>query len=923
MSQDNSGLGAGTDDISDLYEAYMKGMNEKNDDFKEDSRIESHRRSHSYNNHINGWANNVARADIYEDNRLVGLEREHSDRKSSNSSDSASSGGSNKVSPDSQSNSINNVGAVNASISSSSTHTPLRSSSWEDRGAARIVTKETDAAGNVITKVQKKSVRDFEFTKELGDGSYSTVMLGTDTTTGTVYAIKMLDKRHIIREKKVKYVNIEKNALNKLNKARGIVHLYYTFQDQRSLYFVLEYAPNGELLSLIKKYGSLTVEACHYYSAQLIDVIDYMHSHGVVHRDIKPENILIGSDNTILVTDFGTAKIVDRQDDGSFPTDIRASSFVGTAEYVSPELLNDKYCGMPADVWAFGCIVYQMIAGKPPFKGSNEYQTFQKVIKLQYAFSAGFPTVVRDLVKRILILKPRDRLTVAQVKAHFWFRDVNWEDGSVWDTAPPEPLGPYKLSAQAMMPVPELDNGSAPGGSYHPRPSNISQRTSGSSQHSNQSSSAPNRPSSAPLAAQVALGNIPPRSSSQPYSSSIPSSAPTTPSQRHHSSSDLIPGTNIPRPRLNTRVSRARSSQKATSSSSHKSSDTDLPAMSSLDLNWAEFFRHPDERVIKAGMVEVLKYSTADFEKKFKGTMAESPLGYSNREVGNVTPADTSSDAITFTDPFDNDDEDTAEDMQDSEKKSSSSRLRNFFSYRRPSGSEPAFRSRVLVVTTFGRALLFIQHHDRRHSKYEKYAEIDLTNPQVRFVEVIGERRPKSGSSLRNGTFAIVSTSVTLAFEVQRQEVGLWTGSLANARILEQERILRSLVEPSEGGEAAIAAAGIAASKSPRVAQVGGFSTDKPINKKGRKPPPLLPATMRTTPTDSSQARDMGRKSSDTDSGRSQRLEENRILSDNSPMITAAANKAVSNSSPSSGFYTPSRPITGLNSRMLARSRNK
>jgi 3-phosphoinositide dependent protein kinase-1 len=96
-------------------------------------------------------------------------------------------------------------------------------------------------------------VRDFQFGRTLGEGSYSTVVAATDRSTLKEYAIKMLDKRHIIKEKKVKYVNIEKNTLNRLGEHPGIVKLYFTFQDETTLYFVLDLAVNGELLGFIKK----------------------------------------------------------------------------------------------------------------------------------------------------------------------------------------------------------------------------------------------------------------------------------------------------------------------------------------------------------------------------------------------------------------------------------------------------------------------------------------------------------------------------------------------------------------------------------------------------------------------------------------------------------------------------------------------
>lgn len=140
---------------------------------------------------------------------------------------------------------------------------PTSAEEWKERGAASIIKTETDANGRVSTRVIKKGVQDFELGRTLGIGSYSTVVSATDKQNQKSYAIKILDKRHIIKEKKVKYVDIEKNTLHRLGDHPGIVSLYYTFQDESSLYFVLDFAANGELLSLIKKV--CIYNFCFYY----------------------------------------------------------------------------------------------------------------------------------------------------------------------------------------------------------------------------------------------------------------------------------------------------------------------------------------------------------------------------------------------------------------------------------------------------------------------------------------------------------------------------------------------------------------------------------------------------------------------------------------------------------------------------------
>ncbi|KTW28945.1 hypothetical protein T552_01575 [Pneumocystis carinii B80] len=332
----------------------------------------------------------------------------------------------------------------------------LNTEDHHDKGGERRIEEGNEEEG-VVSKVVKKSIKDFVLGRTLGEGSYSTVISARDKQTSKEYAIKILDKRHIIKEKKVKYVYIEKDTLNKLGNHPGIVQLYYTFQDERNLYFVLSLAANGELLGFVKHFGSLNEECTRYYGAQILDAVQYIHECGIIHRDLKPENVLLDDKMKIKITDFGTAKILqsplelnktnkDEKYDATDNNDKhhRANSFVGTAEYVSPELLMDKVAYKSSDIWAYGCIIYQLFVGRPPFKASNEYQTFQKIINLKYQFPSNFPPNARDLCEKILILDPLKRLSINELKSHVFFNGMPW--GKVlWKTNPPK-LKPYKTS---------------------------------------------------------------------------------------------------------------------------------------------------------------------------------------------------------------------------------------------------------------------------------------------------------------------------------------------------------------------------------------------------------------------------------------------------------------------------------------------
>ncbi|GAA5838956.1 hypothetical protein JCM9279_002550, partial [Rhodotorula babjevae] len=264
----------------------------------------------------------------------------------------------------------------------------------------------------------RRSTEDFEFGEVLGEGSYSTV---THVTTVhppyRQYALKVLDKEHIKRERKTKYVLIERDTLKALDGHPGVVKLWWTFQDEWSLYYVLEYAENGELLHWIKKYGSFDLRSARYYVAQILSAVGFMHEKGVIHRDLKPENILLDQTMRVKITDFGTAKLLKQEEmKAGQPTDDpqgrpRARSFVGTPEYVSPEILSEgRESSFSSDFWALGCILYQVLGGRPPFQARTEYLMFQKIVNLEYEFPLGFPADAKDLIEKLLVVDPKARL---------------------------------------------------------------------------------------------------------------------------------------------------------------------------------------------------------------------------------------------------------------------------------------------------------------------------------------------------------------------------------------------------------------------------------------------------------------------------------------------------------------------------------
>ena len=178
----------------------------------------------------------------------------------------------------------------------------------------------------------------------------------------------------------------------------------------------MTYAPNGDLLQFIEEMAKRDIDCTQFYAGELLAAVEFLHSKGIIHRDLKPENILLNDKMHILITDFGSAKLLKpssstddgEEKDGEPPP--KRKSFVGTAQYVSPEILTARGSSRASDLWAIGCVLYQMLTGIPPFQSQSEYLIFQKIQKLEYSFHEGFNDTAKNLIQRLLVIEPSERL---------------------------------------------------------------------------------------------------------------------------------------------------------------------------------------------------------------------------------------------------------------------------------------------------------------------------------------------------------------------------------------------------------------------------------------------------------------------------------------------------------------------------------
>lgn len=330
---------------------------------------------------------------------------------------------------------------------------------------------------------------DYIFGKLIGEGSFSSVFLAKDVKLNKEVAIKVCEQRQIIKEKKTEYITRERDILKKIidhwdNNFPYFVSLYAAFKDHQRLYFVMTYAKNGDLLGLISKLTAKAIDCTQFYAGELIAAVEFLHNQGIIHRDLKPENILLNEKMHLMITDFGSAKLINRRRrrrrtgdnreepvesddaleetsdedgaDGAAPPKSKRSSFVGTPEYVSPEIFTSRGSSRASDLWAIGCIIYQMISGIPPFQSKSEYIIFKKIEKLDYSFHEGFDPNAKDLVKRLLVIEPKDRLGAMDKKFYTSIRDHPFYKGLDFDKlhkALPTELVPFVKDSDAPDPV--------------------------------------------------------------------------------------------------------------------------------------------------------------------------------------------------------------------------------------------------------------------------------------------------------------------------------------------------------------------------------------------------------------------------------------------------------------------------------------
>lgn len=315
----------------------------------------------------------------------------------------------------------------------------------------KAVFRRTYSSNSIKTRSVEVSPSSFQKIKLLGKGDVGKVYLVREKKTDKLFAMKVLSKKEMIKRNKIKRALAEQEILATANHP-FIVTLYHSFQSSDYLFFVLDYCMGGEFFRALQTRPGKCLEehSAKFYAAEVIAALEYLHLNGYIYRDLKPENILLHQSGHIMLSDFDLSKqsgepggapagikqggpngtiLVDTR---SCIADFRTNSFVGTEEYIAPEVI--KGCGHTSavDWWTLGILVFEMIFATTPFKGPNRNATFANVLKNEPLFPDATPvsSMCKSAIRKLLIKDEHKRLGsssgASEVKNHKWFATISW-----------------------------------------------------------------------------------------------------------------------------------------------------------------------------------------------------------------------------------------------------------------------------------------------------------------------------------------------------------------------------------------------------------------------------------------------------------------------------------------------------------------
>ena len=263
---------------------------------------------------------------------------------------------------------------------------------------------------------------DYKRLNFLGEGSFASVYRVQNRITDAIRAMKIISKSSNISVEDDKEIFNEINILRTLDHP-NILKIFEFYSSKESYSIVTELCSGGELFQEIVDNGPFNENYSAYVMFQIFSAINYCHNMKIIHRDLKPENILIVDKDKnnyprVKICDFGTSKMFEK---GAIQRKL-----VGSSYYIAPEVLQKHY-DEKCDIWSCGVILYILLSGRPPFGGENDREIMDRVSTGKYDLqSSPFNKLTRsciDLIQKLLIMDPKQRITAQEALAHSWFKE--------------------------------------------------------------------------------------------------------------------------------------------------------------------------------------------------------------------------------------------------------------------------------------------------------------------------------------------------------------------------------------------------------------------------------------------------------------------------------------------------------------------
>ena len=260
----------------------------------------------------------------------------------------------------------------------------------------------------------ESEVGNYKFIKKIGSGSFACVWLAIHKITEIKVAIKIVPKKSIEPGDSKNRFNREVSLLKQIS--HPFIAEFFEMVETDDYYFlVMEYVENGNMLDMINSNGRINEPQARRYFSQIICILEYLHKEKfVAHRDLKAENVLIDKYGNIRIIDFGLSNVFSKNNP-------QLSTACGSPAYAAPEMVKGQPYTNAADIWSAGILLYSMVAGKLPFDDPDTQRLLQKVVYTEVHYPPFFSSPLIDLLSKILIKDPENRLTLNGIKNHVWF----------------------------------------------------------------------------------------------------------------------------------------------------------------------------------------------------------------------------------------------------------------------------------------------------------------------------------------------------------------------------------------------------------------------------------------------------------------------------------------------------------------------